>query len=74
MNDKDYRLWINLAISYRWLNDDAKALDAYRRALPLVEEVAKLRPQDAGVQVRAGTRDEADQRRREPGPGSDSSR
>ncbi|MBZ5532061.1 MAG: protein kinase [Acidobacteriia bacterium] len=54
LNNKDYRLWVNLAGQYRWLNDDARAVEAYRQALQMVEEVAKLRPQDAGVQVQLG--------------------
>jgi serine/threonine protein kinase/tetratricopeptide (TPR) repeat protein len=54
LNEKDYRLWVNLAAAYRWMNQDSAALNAYRRALPLVEEVVKARPQDAGVQAQLG--------------------
>ena len=54
LNGKDYRVWINLALADRWLGKDQEAIDAYRRALPLLEETAKLRPQDATVQSGLG--------------------
>ena len=54
INDKDYRLWINLAGAYRWLNQDSGALNAYRKALPLVEEAVKAHPQDANMQAELG--------------------
>lgn len=50
LNDKDFRVWINLAHTYRFLNRDADAINVYTRALPMVEESAKAKPQDAGIQ------------------------
>ncbi|HYL92572.1 MAG TPA: tetratricopeptide repeat protein [Alphaproteobacteria bacterium] len=52
MNDKDFRVWVNLAATYRWLNKDPEAVNAYKRALPLVEEAAKAAPQDSDLQTR----------------------
>jgi eukaryotic-like serine/threonine-protein kinase len=51
LNDKDYRVWVNLAHSYRFTNRDADAGNAYSRALPLAEDAAKTQPQDAGLQA-----------------------
>jgi serine/threonine-protein kinase len=54
LNDKDYRLWHNLELADLWLGRDDEAVAARRRELPLLEETAKLRPQDAGVQSSLG--------------------
>jgi eukaryotic-like serine/threonine-protein kinase len=54
LNDKDYRLWVNLARAYRQLNNNSEALKAYGRALSLLEPEAKDHAQDAGVQAQAG--------------------
>ncbi len=51
LNGQDYRVWVNLAGSYRWLNQDEDARQAYQRALPLAEEQVKLQPQDALLQA-----------------------
>jgi serine/threonine-protein kinase len=50
LNDKDYRIWINYAMVSSRLGRAQRALQASRRALPLLEDTAKLKPQDAGVQ------------------------
>ena len=54
LNDKDYRVWVNLVAAYRWMNKDQEALAACKKALPLVEEAAKAAPQDANVQAQLG--------------------
>jgi eukaryotic-like serine/threonine-protein kinase len=51
LNDKDYRVWVNLALAYRKTNKDAQALNAYRQALVLLEPTAAQRLQDAGMQA-----------------------
>jgi len=53
-NDKDFRGWHNLAITYLWLNRQEDALRAYRRAFPLLEAAVKLSPQDATLQSALG--------------------
>ena len=50
LNDKDYRVWNNLETAYEWLNDTEAATAARKRMLPLVEQTATLKPQDAIVQ------------------------
>jgi eukaryotic-like serine/threonine-protein kinase len=54
MNSGDYRVWMGLALTERWLGDDTKAMNAYSHALPLLETLAKSRPNDATVQSRLG--------------------
>lgn len=51
IDDKDYRLWINLAQIRRWMNQDAQAISAYQRALPLVATYVKAHPQEAAAQA-----------------------
>jgi len=50
LNDKDYRVWQNLLAASEWLNDKDAAAAARKRMLPLVEQAAVLKPQDAIVQ------------------------
>jgi eukaryotic-like serine/threonine-protein kinase len=52
LNDKDFRVWVNLAAAYRGINKNQEALAAYKSALPLVEEAAKSAPQDSDLQTR----------------------
>ncbi len=66
LNGADFRVWMNLGLARRWQGQDQGALDAYRRALPLLEDLAKRQPQDAitqsalgGVYARFHRRDEA---------------
>ncbi|HST78349.1 MAG TPA: tetratricopeptide repeat protein, partial [Verrucomicrobiae bacterium] len=54
LNDKDYRLWVNLASAYRQINKNPEALNAYGRALSLLEPAAHDRPQDSEVQAQLG--------------------
>jgi serine/threonine-protein kinase len=50
LNDKDYRVWQSLVAASEWLNDQDAATVARKRMLPLVEQAAALKPQDALVQ------------------------
>jgi len=66
LNAKDFRLWMNLASAERWLGHDHQAVEAYRTALPLVEELAARQPQDVTIEstlgvlyARLGQRDQA---------------
>jgi serine/threonine protein kinase/tetratricopeptide (TPR) repeat protein len=54
LNAKDFRLWMNLASAERWLGHDDKAIDAYHKALPLVEEMTARQPQDPTNQSTLG--------------------
>jgi serine/threonine-protein kinase len=54
LNAKDFRLWMNLASAERWLGHDQQAVDAYRKALPLVEGLAASQPQDVTNQSTLG--------------------
>ena len=54
INDKDYRLWNNLAIAYEWLAQPDKARNAFSEELTRLEEIAPLRPYDAEVHASLG--------------------
>jgi serine/threonine-protein kinase len=47
LNDKDYRLWGNLALAYAFSGSAAKSREAFARAAALAEQALKLQPQDA---------------------------
>jgi eukaryotic-like serine/threonine-protein kinase len=50
LDDRDYRLWRNLATSYRWApGEDGKARAAYERAAHLAEQRLGVNPRDAAV-------------------------
>jgi len=51
LNEKDYRLWSNLALAYSYSGDDTKGREAFLRAAALAEAAAKLQPQDAVLQA-----------------------
>jgi tetratricopeptide (TPR) repeat protein len=51
MNDKNYKLWNNLAIAYQWLNLPDKAREAFHEELTRLEQLAPLRHEDADVQA-----------------------
>jgi len=53
-NAKDYRVWINLANAYTWLDRTNDAVADFRRALPLLEDTVKLHPQDPTIQSSLG--------------------
>ena len=50
LNDNDYQVWNNLLGIYEWMNESAKAEEARKRMMPLVERAVKLKPQDAQAQ------------------------
>jgi eukaryotic-like serine/threonine-protein kinase len=54
LNQADYRLWANLGLACEWLNQPADAQAAYREEMARLQEVAKLRPEDAAIQVELG--------------------
>jgi len=54
INDKDFRLWNNLAIAYEWLGRPEKAREAFRQELTRLEQIAPLRRDDAEVQANLG--------------------
>ena len=50
LDERDYRVWRNLAVSYRWApGEAAKAGAAFDRAVGLAEERLKVNPSDAAV-------------------------
>ena len=51
INDKDYRLWNNLAVTYEWLGRQDKARHAFHQELLRLEQIVPLRPYDAEVQA-----------------------
>lgn len=67
LNDKNYRVWENLAVAYQRLNQTAKAEEARAHELALVEADAKVQPKDGELQsylgllyAQKGMHDEAD--------------
>jgi len=54
LNDKDYRLWNNLAIAYEWLGQQSKARQAFREEQSRLEQIVSLRPLDPQVQANLG--------------------
>ena len=54
INQKDYRVWANLALAYDWLDQANKAKETYRKELPLLEQAARLAPNDAALQAELG--------------------
>ena len=46
-NDKDFRVWANLALAYQWLQNAAKFRDASGRERILLEEYVKAHPTEA---------------------------
>jgi serine/threonine-protein kinase len=67
LNDKNYRVWENLAVAYERLNQKDKAASAREHELALVEANAKVQPKDGELQsylgllyAQKGLHDEAD--------------
>jgi len=67
LNDKNYRVWENLAVAYERLNQKDKAAAARDHELALVEADAKVQSKDGELQsylgllyAQKGLRDEAD--------------
>jgi Flp pilus assembly protein TadD/TolB-like protein len=54
LNDQDWRVWTNLASIRRWRNEPQGARKADLRALPLMENASRLKPQDAELQADLG--------------------
>ncbi len=54
INANDWRAWSNLSIAYEWLNRTSDADEASRNELARLEEIAKVRTDDADVQVELG--------------------
>jgi len=54
MNRSDWRAWSNLSIAYEWMNRKNEADEASGNELARLEEIAKVRPDDAEVQVELG--------------------
>jgi eukaryotic-like serine/threonine-protein kinase len=52
LNDKNYLVWNNLVVAYEWLKEEDKASAARERMRGLLEQAAKIHPQDAIVQSR----------------------
>jgi tetratricopeptide (TPR) repeat protein len=49
--NKHWLVWLDVAVVYRWLNQDSRAIDAYRHAVPLLEEAVKVTPKDASLRA-----------------------
>lgn len=54
LNDKNYRVWENLAVAYERLNQRDKAAAAREHELALVEADAKVQPKDSELQSYLG--------------------
>ena len=54
LNDKDFRVWANLASAYRKLGDSEKAKAASAKKLERLEAVVQVQPKDAIVQSALG--------------------
>jgi serine/threonine-protein kinase len=47
LNDKDWRVWLNLQLAYTWLGDDRQRRYARGRTLSLLEQYVRVNSQDA---------------------------
>ncbi len=54
LNDNDYRVWYDLAITYEWLGKDRKAHDGFRRAQGLLEKIEHVQERDPTVHADLG--------------------
>ena len=54
LNDKDYMLWDNLAYCYDWLGRKEDVTRARTHQLVLLEQLVRIRPQDASVHADLG--------------------
>ena len=54
LNDKDYMLWDNLAYCYDWLGRQGEVARARARQLVLLEDLVRIKPQDASVHADIG--------------------
>ena len=54
LNDKDWRVWANLMLSYQWLGDQASAGAARGKAKAALEQLLTVTPQDAHAHSELG--------------------
>jgi serine/threonine protein kinase/Flp pilus assembly protein TadD len=54
LNDKDWRVWANLMLSYQWLNDETNARPARAKAQAAIEQLIAVTPQDAHARSELG--------------------
>ena len=54
LNSSDYRLWLILALSYEWLNENDKAARAYEKEFALVQDMFRLKPEDPEILCEMG--------------------
>jgi Flp pilus assembly protein TadD len=54
LNDKDYRIWNNLAIAYEWMGQPQKAKNAFGREHARLEQIVALKSEDAEVRANLG--------------------
>ncbi|HEX3121489.1 MAG TPA: protein kinase [Candidatus Acidoferrum sp.] len=54
LNDKDWRVWANLMLSYQWLNDQANAGPARAKAQAALEQLLTVTPTDAHAHSELG--------------------
>ena len=61
LNDKDWRVWANLYVSYQWLKDDLNTEAVREKTLSLLEQSLAVNPQDAkahsAISILYGQRD-----------------
>ena len=54
INASDWSAWLNLGLAYEWLGRKRDAADAFHNELARLEEIAKIKPDDADVQIALG--------------------
>jgi len=54
INSNDWHAWSNLSIAYEWMNRKSEGDEASRNELARLDEIAKVRTDDADVQVELG--------------------
>ncbi|HXM14736.1 MAG TPA: protein kinase [Candidatus Eremiobacteraceae bacterium] len=54
LNDKDWRVWANLMLSYQWLDDQTNAGPARAKAQAAIEQLLTVTPQDAHARSELG--------------------
>jgi eukaryotic-like serine/threonine-protein kinase len=47
LNDKDWRVWANLFVSYQWLKDDVNIVPVRKKTIELLEKTIAVTPQNA---------------------------
>jgi serine/threonine protein kinase/Flp pilus assembly protein TadD/TolB-like protein len=55
LNDKDWRVWANLLISYQWLKDEANIPATREKAQTAIEQALAVTPQNAKAHSLLGT-------------------